>query len=40
VNNDSDTHAYGLRPIIRLSSSVVVTGGSGTMEDPYTIVKE
>lgn len=27
----------GLRPIIRLKSSVYVTGGSGTMEDPYTI---
>ncbi len=32
--------AYGLRPIIRLSSSVYVTGGSGTMEDPYTIANE
>ena len=31
------TYAYGLRPIIRLSSSVYVTGGSGTMDDPYTI---
>lgn len=27
----------GLRPIIRLSSTVYVTGGSGTMDDPYII---
>ena len=33
----SGTHAYGFRPIIRLSSSVYVTGGSGTMEEPYEI---
>lgn len=29
---------YGIRPILRLQSSVRVTGGSGTYEDPYTIV--
>lgn len=28
---------YGVRPVIYLDSSVVVTGGSGTYEDPYTI---
>jgi len=33
----SNADAYGLRPIIRLSSSVYVTGGSGTMDAPYTI---
>ena len=27
----------GFRPVIRLSSSVYVTGGSGTMEEPYEI---
>lgn len=32
-----DGFAYGLRPIISLSSSVYVTGGSGTMEDPWQI---
>ncbi len=36
----SGTDAYGLRPIIRLSSSIVVTGGSGTIDDPYTILKK
>lgn len=27
----------GIRPILRLDSNVVVTGGSGTYDDPYTI---
>lgn len=27
----------GLRPVIQLASSVYITGGSGTSEDPYTI---
>jgi len=35
--SSNTTVAFGLRPIIRLSSSVYVTGGSGTMNDPYTI---
>ncbi len=30
---------YGLRPVIRLSSNVVVIGGAGTAEDPYKIKK-
>ena len=37
VRSRSNTDAYGLRPIIRLSSSVFVTGGGGTMNDPYQI---
>ena len=37
VSYSSVTNAYGLRPIIRLSSSVFVTGGDGTMNDPYQI---
>ena len=28
---------FGVRPVIKLSSSVYVTGGAGTMESPYTI---
>ena len=31
--------AYGIRPVISLSSSVFVTGGNGTIVDPYTISK-
>ena len=27
----------GIRPVLRLKSSVKITGGSGTMDDPYTI---
>ena len=33
----SETNAYGLRPVIRLSENVYVTDGSGTPEDPYQI---
>ena len=33
----NSSYAYGLRPVLRLASSVKVTGGSGTYEDPYTI---
>ena len=29
--------AIGVRPVLRLQSSVIVLGGSGTYEDPYTI---
>ena len=38
-SSNSDPVAYGLRPVISLSSSVYVTGGSGTVDDPYTIMK-
>ena len=31
------TYALGVRPITKLKSSIVVTGGSGTYADPYTI---
>lgn len=37
IGNHSNTEAYGLRPIISLSETVVVTGGKGTMDDPYEI---
>ena len=39
VYSNLNAEAYGLRPVISLSSSVVVTGGAGTMDDPYTIKK-
>ena len=35
--NSISSYAFGVRPIIRLSSSVFVTGGTGTSEDPYII---
>ena len=37
VGNDYSSQANGIRPVLRLQSSVVVTGGSGTMDDPYVI---
>jgi len=37
VYKSDGSQAFGLRPVIRLSTSVYVTGGSGTMNDPYTI---
>jgi len=36
-NNIEITNSLGLRPIVKLSSSIYVTGGSGTIDDPYTI---
>ena len=37
VSIDSSSNANGVRPVLRLKSSVIVTGGSGTMTDPYVI---
>ncbi len=37
VINYSSTDAYGVRPVLHLKSTIYVTGGSGTMENPYTI---
>ena len=37
VGNVASNTAYGLRPVLRLQSSVEITGGFGTYEDPYTI---
>ena len=34
---DRSIFTYGVRPVLRLASSVIVTGGSGTYADPYTI---
>ena len=40
VNDGSSIYTYGVRPVLRLKSSVIATGGSGTMDDPYTIAVE
>ena len=37
VYSISSSNVYGVRPVLRLKSSVIVTGGTGTYEDPYTI---
>ena len=40
VNHNLSIYPYGLRPVLRLASSVIVTGGTGTYGDPYTITKK
>ena len=37
VNYRISSGVHGVRPVLSLESSVKVTGGSGTYEDPYTI---
>ena len=37
VNNNLSLDVYGVRPVLRLASSVQVVGGSGTYADPYQI---
>ena len=36
-NNSSVTRAYGVRPVIMISSDVTITGGNGTPNSPYQI---
>ncbi len=36
---NSGVSSYGIRPVIRIDSSVYVVGGAGTMDDPYVIYK-
>ncbi len=38
VNRDNSNYRCGVRPVLRLESSVSVTSGSGTYEDPYQII--
>ena len=37
VNLNSSNNLYGVRPVIRLDSNVVVIDGDGTIENPYEI---
>ena len=43
VNNDGDasgysrSNLYGVRPSVNLKSNVVITGGTGLKNDPFTI---
>ncbi len=39
ITTSNKNSSYGLRPVISLSKTVIVTGGTGTMDDPYTISK-
>ena len=36
---DGGIYSYGMRPVLKLDSSVVVIGGSGIETDPYKIAK-
>ena len=35
--SSGDVKSYGLRPLVQLSSSVVVIDGDGTLDSPYVI---
>lgn len=37
VRSSTSSNALGVRPVIELDSNVVVTGGAGTADNPYTI---
>lgn len=37
INSGTSYTAYGVRPVIKLATGIIVTGGSGTYTDPYTI---
>ena len=37
IKNDNSNNVFGIRPILALSPSVIVTGGDGTYESPYII---
>ena len=39
VSADSFPEAYGVRPVLKLDSTITATGGSGTMDKPYTVSK-
>ena len=37
-NGDSpSSYSYGVRPSVNLKTNVVITGGTGTKSDPFTI---
>ena len=37
ISNNYSNKEYGIRPVIQLSSSIVVVGGSGSYNDPFVI---
>ena len=40
ISNCYTNNIRGVRPVLRLKSSIIVTGGSGTYSDPYTIAEK
>lgn len=37
ASNYTSPNAYGVRPSINLKSNVVITGGDGTINNPFTL---
>ena len=35
---DISTNNFSVRPVLYLSSTVVITGGNGSFEEPYTLI--
>lgn len=40
ITNDSNDKAYGVRPVIRLSSSTIIKSGNGTIDNPYIVSED
>ena len=37
ANSNRPSYAYGVRPSMNLKSNVIITGGDGTKNNPFTI---
>ena len=40
VSSSYSTYSYGVKPAMNLKSNVIIAGGKGTKEDPFTIELE
>ena len=40
IGNFNSKSAFGVRPVIKLDNSIIITGGTGTEDDPYQISVE
>ena len=40
ANGNYTSDAYGARPVVVLKSNILLSGGSGTKDDPYTILRD
>lgn len=37
ITTATTTTSYGVRPVINLSPDILITGGDGTKNNPYTV---
>ena len=37
INNSVSTNSLGIKPTMNLKSNVVITGGDGTKNNPFTV---